>query len=135
MNLGNMHLLAFHLRGPRIASLYEHHTGEVTAEQIVWFTQELAAGSLENEAIFTSQGQGALHRDRSIVGTRLPEMIAATGPQRSKIRDSVLRPYFAAPFGDMMIGGCFGLLRAYAELYPDSREAIERRLGPLPDAR
>lgn len=132
MNLGNMHLLAFHLQGARIASLYEHHTGEVTVEQIVAFTQQLAAGSLENEAIFTSKGHGAFHLDRSIVGAELPGMVAATGPQRSRIRDSALRPYFAAPFGDMMIGGCFGLLRAYAELYPQARDAIEGRLGPLP---
>ena len=27
LNLGNMHALAFHLRGTRILSLYEHHTG------------------------------------------------------------------------------------------------------------
>ena len=59
-------------------------------------------------------------------------MVAATGPQRARIRDTALRPYFAAPFGDMMIGGCFGLLRAYAEAFPASADAITARLGPLP---
>ena len=132
MNLGNMHLLAFHLRGTRIASLYEHHTGEVSPEQIERFTNELAAGTLENEAIFNSSGHGALHLDRSIVVPGVPEMVAVTGPQRSKIRASSLRPYFVAPFGDMMIGGCFGLLRAFAEVYPEARDAIESRLGRLP---
>ena len=132
MNLGNMHLLAFHLRGRHIASLYEHHTGEVTAEQIADFTTGLAAGSLQNEAIFDSKGHGAYHADRAIVSPELPAMVAATGPQRSKIRRSSLNPYFAAPFGDMMIGGCFGLLRAFAEVHPESREAIESRLGALP---
>ena len=30
-----------------------------------------------------------------------------------------LRPYFATPYGDMMIAGCFGLLAATAEVLPD----------------
>ena len=132
INLGNMHLLAFHLRGRQIASLYEHHTGEVTAEQIVGFTHELAAGSLENAAVFESKGHGAYHADRSLVAAGLPALVAATGPQRSKIAGTELRPYMAAPFGDMMIGGCFGLLRAYAEVYPESADVIAARLGPLP---
>ena len=132
MNLGNMHLLAFHLRGRRIASLYEHHTGELPADQIVRFSSELADGSLRNEAIFDSKGHGAYHADRSFVSPALPSMVAATGPQRSKIRHSALNPYFAAPFGDMMIGGCFGLLRAFAEVHPESCDAIESRLGALP---
>jgi hypothetical protein len=43
----------------------------------------------------------------------------------------VLQPYFAAPFGDMMISGCFGLLRGFGEVYPEAREAIDSRLGVL----
>jgi uncharacterized protein (DUF1786 family) len=133
LNLGNMHLLAFHLRGRRIASLFEHHTGEVTADQITAFTRELAAGTLTNEAIFESTGHGAYHPDRSLVRAGLPAMVAATGPQRAKVAGTSLQPYFAAPFGDMMIGGCFGLLRGFAEVYPGARDAIESRLGPLVD--
>jgi len=131
MNLGNMHLLAFHLRGRKIASLYEHHTGEIPTPRIVEFTEALARGALTHEEVFHSSGHGTFHADRSLVPARLPRLVAATGPQRSKIRGSALRPYFAAPFGDMMIGGCFGLLRAFAEVYPWSRDAIESRLGPL----
>jgi uncharacterized protein (DUF1786 family) len=132
MNLGNMHLLAFHLQGRRIASLFEHHTGEVTPDQIVQFAIQLSDGSLTTEAIFNSMGHGAYHVDRSLVGNEVPALVSATGPKRSKIGDTALRPYFAAPFGDMMIGGCFGLLRAYAEVYPDAADAVESRLGPLP---
>jgi len=39
-----------------------------------------------------------------------------------------LRPYFAVPFGDMMIAGCFGLLAATAEVMPELAEPI---LGSL----
>jgi hypothetical protein len=35
-----------------------------------------------------------------------------------------LRPYFATPFGDMMIAGCFGLLAATAEIMPELAESV-----------
>ncbi|MEX2081063.1 MAG: DUF1786 family protein [Dehalococcoidia bacterium] len=131
LNLGNMHLLGFHLLGRKVASLYEHHTGEVSADQIVGFTMRMADGTLTNDEVFRSKGHGAHHADRCLVNAAVPAMVAATGPQRSKIRGSELNPYFAAPFGDMMISGCFGLLRGFAEVYPEAREAVESRLGPL----
>jgi hypothetical protein len=49
-----------------------------------------------------------------------------------------LKPYFATPFGDMMITGCFGLLAATAEIMPDLAETIyesmrgERSRGVAP---
>jgi len=132
LNLGNMHLLGFHLRGRKVASLYEHHTGEVSAGQIVTFSKRMAEGTLEHGEIFNSKGHGAYHHDRTLVPDRLPEMVAVTGPQRSKISGTALRPYFAAPFGDMMISGCFGLLRGFGEVHPRAAEAVESRLGPLP---
>lgn len=134
LNLGNMHLLGFHLSGRKIASLFEHHTGEVGAEQIVRFTERMADGQLEQGEIFNSKGHGAYHADRSLVGKGLPAMVAVTGPRREKIRGTALNPYFAAPFGDMMISGCFGLLRGFAEVYPWAREAVDSRLGPLDGA-
>ena len=132
MNLGNMHLLAFHLRGRRIASLFEHHTGEVTSEQIESFAMQLCAGTLQHEAVFNSKGHGAFHADRSLVRPAVPATVAATGPRRVKIRETALAPYFAAPLGDMMIGGCFGLLRGFGECNPAAGEAIASRLGPVP---
>lgn len=39
-----------------------------------------------------------------------------------------LRPYFAVPFGDMMIAGCFGLLSATSEILPELAEPIQRSL-------
>jgi len=61
LNLGNMHALAFHLRGTEIVSLYEHHTGEVTAEQLVDFTRRLASGDLAHEEVFESKGHGVYY--------------------------------------------------------------------------
>ena len=134
LNLGNMHLLGFHLRGRKIASLFEHHTGELSGDQIVRFTERLSSGELEHAEVFGSKGHGAYHADRSFVRAQVPSMVAVTGPQRGKIRETSLNPYFAAPFGDMMISGCFGLLRGFGEVYPEARNAIDSRLGALGDA-
>ena len=43
----------------------------------------------------------------------------------------MLNPYFAVPFGDMMLAGCFGMLAAAAEVYPAWGEEI--RAGLLRD--
>jgi uncharacterized protein (DUF1786 family) len=125
LNLGNMHALAFHLSGTHIHSLYEHHTGEMSTEQIESFTSRLLTGDLTHEEVFSSKGHGVYYADEH---RATPEMFALTGPQRGRLRGSSLDPYFAAPHGDMMIGGCFGLLDAFAEKHPETREVIERRL-------
>ena len=41
---------------------------------------------------------------------------------------SNLRPYFPAPFGDMMLTGCFGLLGALADLHQDLAGPIQGAL-------
>jgi uncharacterized protein (DUF1786 family) len=131
MNLGNMHALAFHLRGTQIISLYEHHTGEVTADQIEGFTERLLAGTLDHEEIFGSNGHGAYYAMEQGTGNREQgrPLIAVTGPQRGKLRGSRLEPYFAVPHGDMMVSGCYGLLWAFAERHPEHRDEILAALG------
>jgi uncharacterized protein (DUF1786 family) len=127
LNLGNMHALAFHLRGTEIISLYEHHTGEMTPAQIEDFTSRMMAGTLPHEDVFNSKGHGVFYAEPpSDIGPA--PVVAVTGPQRGKIRGSRLRPYEATPHGDMMISGCFGLLRAYAAKHPEAREPIEASL-------
>ncbi len=132
LNLGNMHLLGFHLRGRRIASLFEHHTGELATEQIEILVRRLSNGSLKHAEVFETNGHGAFHPERGIVGATLPKMIATIGPQRHRLKNSPLSPYFAVPYGDMMISGCFGLVRAFAEIHSAARDAVESQLGPLP---
>jgi hypothetical protein len=56
-----MHALAFHLRGTRIISLYEHHTGEISREQIEDFTERLIAGTLPHEDVFNTKGHGVFY--------------------------------------------------------------------------
>ena len=130
LNLGNMHALCFHLRGTQIVSLYEHHTGEITREQIEDFTKRLIAGTLPHEDVFGSKGHGVFYAgSQEQVASSKNQFVAVTGPQRGKLRGSRLEPYFAVPHGDMMMSGCFGLLWAFAEKYPSFSGEILPSLG------
>jgi hypothetical protein len=42
---------------------------------------------------------------------------------------SKLNPYFPAPFGDMMITGCFGLLSAVGDVIPNLKDEINERMN------
>ena len=130
LNLGNMHALAFHLRGtqhhqPLRAS---HRRDLARADRRLHRAPDRrharARGSLQQQRATASSTQTAKPHQRRAATTPL---VAVTGPQRSKIRNSRLDPYFATPHGDMMISGCFGLLRAFAAKYPEHAEEIDWR--------
>ncbi|MFQ5827250.1 MAG: hypothetical protein ACE5IA_07820, partial [Dehalococcoidia bacterium] len=55
--------------------------------------------------------------------------LAVTGPRRRMVANSALAPHFAVPHGDMMLVGCFGLIRAFAMKKEAWREEIDRALG------
>jgi hypothetical protein len=64
--------------------------------------------------------------------------VAVTGPRRSLFTNSqvtnsqsanLLTPYFATPFGDMMLSGNLGLLAAAADLLPELAEPIHTSLS------
>jgi len=114
-NIGNFHTLAFHLVEGRIRGIFEHHTGEINRAQLEDMLVKLARGTLTNEEVFDTSGHGALILDRpSSNGNAFP-FLAVTGPRREMMRGSTLHPYEATPHGDMMLAGCFGLLRALAD--------------------
>ena len=58
----------------------------------------------------------------------LQRMLALSGPRRALMQGSAHQPYLAVPFGDMMLAGCFGLLRALADVYPEFAEPIQQSL-------
>lgn len=127
VNVGNFHTLAFYLRNGEILGLFEHHTGELDRAKLEAYLEKLAAGTVTNDEVFADMGHGALvfEPPRRRAGEVL---LAVTGPRRGLLRGSRLRPYFAVPHGDMMLAGCFGLVRAFADHYPPVREAWERVL-------
>ena len=124
-NVGNFHTLAFRFDDGVIAGLFEHHTGELKREQLEQFIQRLVEGTLTHDAVFGSKGHGALVLDKRPVPL---DFLAIVGPRRGVLLHSRFDPYFATPYGDMMLAGCYGLVRAYAALNPDSAPEINRAL-------
>ena len=127
-NIGNFHTLAFHLRSGKMLALFEHHTGMLDRAKLEGYLRELAAGTLTNERIFDDSGHGALTLDSHTPANKTP-FLAVTGPRRELLRGSALAPYEATPHGDMMLAGCYGLLRAVAALDSDFAPAIAGVLG------
>ncbi len=144
-NVGNFHTLAFRLGEMGIEGVFEHHTGEIDLAKLESLLRRLADSSLKHEDVFNDMGHGALmySQDKFEFG-RDDFDVVVTGPRRSIFNlesDSLLskmpalqklKPYFAVPFGDMMIAGCFGLLAATAEIMPHLAESI---YGSLRDER
>jgi uncharacterized protein (DUF1786 family) len=131
VNIGNFHTLAFYLIGAnpnRIAGLFEHHTGLMSRTRLEELLGQLASGSLSHEELFAEHGHGALVLER---GSAAPDLIAVTGPCRQMLSGSALQPYLAVPYGDMMMAGCWGLVRACAQVLPWTAEEIERALGTV----
>jgi uncharacterized protein (DUF1786 family) len=126
LNLGNFHAIAMLLAQRRIAGLFEHHTGELTGSKLEGYLDQLAAGTLSNQEVFDDMGHGALELDAPL---DRPDRLIVTGPRRAMLEGSRLRPTFAVPHGDMMLAGCFGLLRALAARLPEYALAIEEGLG------
>jgi len=145
-NVGNFHTLAFRL-GDGIEGVFEHHTGEIDLPKLESLIRALADGSLKHEDVFNDMGHGALvYGDNPFEFGKDEFDVVVTGPRRSmfatidhqpmtmdhrpsSIVNGRLRPYFATPFGDMMLAGCFGLLAATADILPGYRETIYASLN------
>jgi uncharacterized protein (DUF1786 family) len=128
-NVGNFHTIAFHMALDGIKGIFEHHTGFLDTKKIDEFLRALADSSLRHEEVFDDHGHGALVIDSQPFDIGEGEFgVVVTGPRRNLMRKSSLRPYYATPFGDMMITGCFGLLAATGELLPEFREPIQASL-------
>jgi uncharacterized protein (DUF1786 family) len=134
-NVGNFHTLAFRLGEQGIEGVFEHHTGEIDLAKLESLLRALANSSLKHEDVFNDMGHGALMYSQEKFGFGKDDFdVVVTGPRRSMFRtmddgpltmvNGRLRPYFATPFGDMMIAGCFGLLAATAEVLPDLAKPI-----------
>jgi uncharacterized protein (DUF1786 family) len=109
VNLGNQHTLGALVQGERIWGIFEHHTGQLTREKLASILDRFPRKSLSQEGIFRDGGHGcAVHPGFS--RKKGYHFIAITGPQRSLAEG--LGYYMAAPYGDMMLTGCFGLVAA-----------------------
>jgi uncharacterized protein (DUF1786 family) len=125
-NVGNFHTLAFHLRDGAIAGLFEHHTGKLSRERMEELLAQLANGTISHRELLAEHGHGALVLDPSPGSLGF---VAVTGPRRALLAGSRLNPYLAVPHGDMMMAGCWGLVRACARVLPWTASEIEGALG------
>jgi uncharacterized protein (DUF1786 family) len=125
-NLGNFHTIAALLDGGEIRGLLEHHTGELTKTKLEGYLEALGAGTLSDQSVFDDMGHGAL---QVATAAAPPELLTVIGPRRALLDGSRLHPYLAVPHGDMMLAGCFGLLRALAARLPAYAPAIDDQLG------
>lgn len=138
VNIGNFHTLAFRLSESGIDGVFEHHTGLIDPYKLETILLDFAMGTLAHETIFNDHGHGALvYNKEPFPLEKGDHNLVVTGPRRnmlatgSRPNHSRLRPYFAVPFGDMMIAGCFGLLAAVADLLPELTGQITNSLNGL----
>lgn len=130
VNVGNFHTLAFRIGPGGIEGVFEHHTGLIDLGKLEGLLLRLADGSLQHADVFGDHGHGALvYEPRPLLLTDGPYGVVVTGPRRNLMRPSTLKPYFAVPFGDMMIAGCFGLLAATADLLPKLADPVRASLN------
>jgi uncharacterized protein (DUF1786 family) len=118
LNIGNQHTLGVLLQGERILGLFEHHTALMTPSRLTQLVEKLRAGVLTNEEVYQENGHGAFISPDYTPGAGF-NFVAVTGPQRHLAYG--LGYYFAAPYGDMMLTGCFGLVTALLRLSNEAR--------------
>lgn len=113
VNVGNLHTFAVAMRGSRIYGLFEHHTGGVTAAWLHELVEQLKSGTLTQAEVTAHGGHGAAFSPEYARAGPF-EFVAVTGPNR-KIA-APLEYYQAAPHGDMMLTGSYGLVEGTLRL-------------------
>lgn len=110
VNVGNMHTFATLVRQGRLYGLFEHHTGGIDAATIARLVEGLRDATLD-PATFRAHfdGHGAAFDD-AYRELEPFQFVAITGPNRGIARG--LGYHEAAPHGDMMLTGAFGLVDA-----------------------
>jgi len=81
----------------------------MTREKIHRLIARFERKPLANEEVFADGGHGCAYAP-SFPARKKAWPVAITGPRRSLVHG--LPYYAAAPFGDMMLTGCFGLVAA-----------------------
>ncbi len=110
VNVGNGHTLAAVIDGMCISALVEHHTGMLDPESLKSMLERFIAGSLTDEQVFSEGGHGCITPPGPVAPAG---PIRVTGPRREMFSRTGLKHEMAAPYGDMMLTGCFGLVEAW----------------------
>lgn len=113
VNLGNAHTFAALVQKERLWGIYEHHTGLLTPAKLFDHLTRFQTGELTNDEVFADNGHGCAYAP-DFPRLPKPDLTVITGPQRRLARGWP-GGHFAAPLGDMMLTGCFGLWAAFLE--------------------
>ena len=111
INVGNEHTVAFLVRERQVWGVYEHHTSLLNQEKLADHMSRFALGQLGHEEIFADWGHGVAYYSGYDALSKF-ETVVVTGPRRGM---AVGLGHLAAPFGEMMLSGCFGLVAAMQE--------------------
>ncbi|MBW2092439.1 MAG: pyruvate formate lyase-activating protein, partial [Deltaproteobacteria bacterium] len=108
LNAGNSHTVAALVKGSQVWGIYEHHTHLLTPSILADQIKRFAQASLTHEEVFDQDGHGVAYNPEYLK-LKAFEHIVVTGPRR-EVAANLGHP--AAPFGEMMLSGCFGLVEA-----------------------
>ena len=115
VNIGNGHTVCLLAREGRVAGVFEHHTSCLDGPSLEQRLRRWLAGDLASEEVRADHGHGAVLASGAGGDDPFRLPLIVTGPRRELLAGSGLPAEFAAPHGDMMLTGCFGLLRALRE--------------------
>ncbi len=107
VNVGNSHAIAFLVYENRVLGIYEHHTGLLNGQKLWTQLDSFKTGILTNEQVFEDQGHGCLILDEAGAEDFGPTFVL--GPRRRILTEFDVQ--FICPGGDVMLAGCFGLLK------------------------
>jgi uncharacterized protein (DUF1786 family) len=111
VNVGNSHTTGFLIRRGRVEGVYEHHTGLLDGNKLWNDLMAFSRGNLTDEDVFADQGHGCHIRDWEGPYPESMLPVYVLGPRRGMLGEFDVE--FLVPGGDMMLAGCFGLLKGW----------------------
>ena len=115
VNVGNSHTVAAAFAGGRLTGLLEHHTGCLSAATLDALLTRFVKGKITSDEVLNDGGHGVALLEAG--GIDIEQPIIVTGPQRNLLKKSRLHIHFAAPHGNMMLTGPFGLIKGACHVY------------------
>ncbi len=113
VNLGNQHTIAFLVRGETVYGAFEHHTVLLNPDRLRDFIHRFRMATLPNEEVLADNGHGCYVREDYPRERPFADTVV-TGPNRHMAAG--MGWHTAAPHGDMMMTGPFGLVAAARRL-------------------
>lgn len=107
VNVGNQHTFAAVVQGEKVLALLEHHTRCITPAKLRLLLARFLDGQVTNDEIREDGGHGCYPPKTPLS----PVLRIVTGPNRGILKGENF--YEAAPQGNMMLMGPFGLVKAF----------------------